>query len=54
MTITCGIQSTGDVTIAMKMLHNICNMCTHDLPDNIVLGKIQHEKISSDATYDEN
>ena len=32
MTITCGIQPTGIVTMAMKMLHNTCNMCIHDLP----------------------
>ena len=33
MTITCGIQSTGVVTMAMKALHNTCNMCIHDLLD---------------------
>ena len=33
MTITCGIQPTGIVTMAMKVLHNTCNMCTLDLPD---------------------
>ena len=26
MTITCGIQPTGIVTMKMKVLHNICNM----------------------------
>ena len=33
MTITCGIQPIGVVTIAMKMLHNTCNMCILHLPD---------------------
>ena len=33
MTITCAIQPTGAVTMAMKVLHNTCNMCIHDLPD---------------------
>ena len=31
MTITCGIQPTSAVTMAMKVLHNICNMCIRDL-----------------------
>ena len=30
---TCGIQCTSVVTMAMKVLHNTCNMCTCDLPD---------------------
>ena len=33
VTITCGIYPTGIVTMAMKFLHNICNMCIHDLPN---------------------
>ena len=41
MTITCGIQSTGVVTMAMEVLHNTCNMCICDLPDMYILG-IQH------------
>ena len=36
MTIICGIQSIGVVTIAMKVLHNSSNMCIHDLRDNYV------------------
>ena len=28
MTITCGIQSNGVVTMAVEMLHNSCNMST--------------------------
>ena len=27
VTITCGIQPTGVVTMAMIALHNTCNMC---------------------------
>ena len=37
MTITCGIQPTDVVTIAVKVLHNTCNMFIHDLPDMIAL-----------------
>ena len=37
MTITCGIQPTGVVTMAMKVLHNTCNMCICDFPDMNVL-----------------
>ena len=33
MTITCGIQPTGVVTMAMKVLHNSCNMYICDMPD---------------------
>ena len=33
VTITCDIQSANVVTMAMKVLHKICNMCIHDLPD---------------------
>ena len=33
MTITCGIQPTGVYTMAMKVLHNTCNMCVHNMPD---------------------
>ena len=33
VTITCGIQTTGIVTMAIKVLHNTCNMCIRDLPD---------------------
>ena len=33
VTITCGIQPTGVVTMAMEVLHNICNMGIKDLPD---------------------
>ena len=33
VTITCGIQPTGVITMAMKVLHNTCNMCICDLPD---------------------
>ena len=31
--ITCGIQPTGGVTVAMEVLHSSCNMYTHELPD---------------------
>ena len=33
MKITCGIQPTGVVTMAMKVLHSSCNMCISDLPN---------------------
>ena len=33
VTITCGIQSISVVTMTMKVLHNGCNMCAHDLSD---------------------
>ena len=33
MTIICGIQLTGVVTMATEVLHNTCNMCFCDLPD---------------------
>ena len=33
VTITCGIQPTGVVTMEMKVFHNTCNMCIHDLSD---------------------
>ena len=33
VTITCGIQPIDVVTMAMKVLHNTCNMCIFDLPD---------------------
>ena len=33
VTITCGIQPTGVVTMIMKMLYNTCNMCICDFPD---------------------
>ena len=33
VTITCSIQPTGVVTMAIKVLHNTCNMCIRDLPD---------------------
>ena len=33
MTITCGSQPTGVVTMAMKVTYNTCNMCICDLPD---------------------
>ena len=29
---TCGIQPTSIVTMVMKVLHNIYNMYSHDLP----------------------
>ena len=32
VTITCGIQLTGIVTMVMKVLHSTCNMCICDLP----------------------
>ena len=45
MTVKCmgipcygGIQSTGVVTTAIKVLHNTCNMYTCDLPDMYALG----------------
>ena len=38
MTITCGIQPTGVVTMAMEVLHNTCNMCICDLPDMYALS----------------
>ena len=31
VTITCGIQLTGVVTMIIKVLHNPFNMCIHDL-----------------------
>lgn len=33
MKIAGGIQPNVAVTIEIKVLHNICNMHTHDLPD---------------------
>ena len=36
--ITCTFQSTGVVTMVMEVLHNSCNMCTCDLPDNVVIA----------------
>ena len=33
-----GIQSTGVVTMAIKVLHNTCNMYTCDLPNMYALG----------------
>ena len=36
--ITCGIQPTGVVTMDMEVLHNSCDMWTHDLPDMYVLS----------------
>ena len=33
VTITCGIQPTGVVTMTMKVLHNTCNMYIRDLSD---------------------
>ena len=34
VTITCGIQMIGDVTMATKCyINNTCNMCIRDLPD---------------------
>ena len=33
MTITCGIQPNGVVTMVMEVLHNTCNMCIGDLSD---------------------
>ena len=38
VTITCGIQPTGIVTMVMEVLHNSCNMCIHDLPDMYALN----------------
>ena len=32
VTIICGIQPAGVVTMVMKVLHNTCNMCTCNLP----------------------
>ena len=32
VTSTCGIQPTSIVTMVMKVLHNIYNMCSCDLP----------------------
>ena len=32
VTVTCGIQPTGVLTMAMKLLHNTCNMYIRDLP----------------------
>ena len=36
VTIICGIQPIGVVTMAMKVLHNTFNMWFHDLPDMYV------------------
>ena len=38
VTITCGIQPTGVITMAMEVLHNTCNMYTCDLPDIYALS----------------
>ena len=38
VTITCGIQPTNVVTMAVKVLHNSCNMCTLDLTDMYALA----------------
>ena len=32
MTITSDIQPTGVATMTMKVLHNTCNMCIHNVP----------------------
>ena len=32
-TLTCSIQPTGVVTMAMKVLHNTRSMCIRDFPD---------------------
>ena len=37
MTVTCGIQPTSAVTMAIKVLNNTCNMCIHDFPDKNTL-----------------
>ena len=37
MTVTCGIQPTGIVTMAMEVLHSSYNMCIHDLPDILTI-----------------
>ena len=34
----CGTQPTGVVTMAMEVLHNICNMCICGLPDMYAVG----------------
>ena len=36
VTITCGVQPANVVTMATKVLHNICNMYTPDLTDTCV------------------
>ena len=38
MTITCGIQPTNVVTIAIKVLYNSSNLCTIDLTDMYALA----------------
>ena len=35
VTITCGIQPTGVVTMAMKVLHNTCNICIGGMPSTL-------------------
>ena len=38
VTITCGIQPTGVVTMAIMVVHNTCNLCICDLPDiNVII-----------------
>ena len=40
MSITCGIHSTGAVTMAVEVLRSTCNMCICDLPDMYALGPV--------------
>ena len=49
MTITCGIQPNGVITMTMKVLHNNCKMCNHDLPDMNAL-----EPVALGQTYQAN
>ena len=40
LTITCDIQPTGIATMAIKVLHNTCNMSFCDFPDMYSLNTL--------------
>ena len=42
MTITCDIQPTGIVTMAIKVLHNTCNMSFRYFPDMYALNTLAY------------
>ena len=53
MTITCGIQPTGVVTMVMKVLPNCCNKCIYDSPDmyTFAFGPQAHISVNSPCPY---
>ena len=50
MTITCGIQPTGVVTIAMKVLHNNCKLYFHELLDMNALSVMRWAYIQANPS----